>query len=179
MTKDPAVRVRPATVADKALLEGLAQFYLYDFSEIEPDGSTRLEFDERGHFQVYAFDAYWRGTDGFHALLFFVGAHPAGFALINTLSHRGGTVERNMGEFFVARRYRRRGVAREALRQILATYPGQWEAAVMERNTAAQAFWPAAIAAAPNASAIARHEGDGEHWRGPIWSFRAAAGHGR
>jgi hypothetical protein len=37
-------------------------------------------------------------------------------------------------------------------------------------------FWPRAIAAAPNFDRLVRLEGDGEHWRGPIWSFRSAAG---
>jgi predicted acetyltransferase len=82
-------------------------------------------------------------------------------------------VERNMGEFFVLRKYRRRGVASEAVRQVLAAYPGRWEVAVVARNAAAQSFWPRAIAAAPNVSELERREGDGEHWRGPIWTFLA------
>jgi predicted acetyltransferase len=99
---------------------------------------------------------------------------PVGFALLNTNSHRGGTIERNMGEFFVARKHRRRGLATEAIRQILVLYPGRWEVAVAERNLVAKAFWPRAIAAASNVSELIRLEGDREHWRGPIWSFLAA-----
>jgi predicted acetyltransferase len=71
---------------------------------------------------------------------------------------------------------RRRGVATQAVRQILARYPGHWEVAVAERNLGAKTFWPRAIAAAPNFDRLVRLEGDGEHWRGPIWSFRSAAG---
>ena len=97
----------------------------------------------------------------------------AGFALINTLSHHGESIEHNMAEFFVARKHRRRGVATEAVRQILSRYPGYWEVAVAERNLAAKSFWPFAIAVAPNVNCLVRLEGDGEHWRGPIWSFRA------
>jgi predicted acetyltransferase len=157
------------------LIEGLSQFYVYDFSEMEPEGSDRLEFDARGQFKVLLeLDDYWRARPGFHALVICVGEQPVGFALINTLSHRGGSVERNMSEFFVARKYRRRGVAREAVRQVLALYPGHWEVAVVERNAAAKAFWPRAIAAAANVSDVVQHEGDGKQWRGPIWSFRAA-----
>lgn len=62
----------------------------------------------------------------------------------------------------------------EAVRQILAAYPGRWETAVVERELAAKAFWPKAIAAAPNVSEIVRHEGDGARWTGPIWSFLAS-----
>jgi hypothetical protein len=45
---------------------------------------------------------------------------------------------------------------------------------VAERNVAAKAFWPRAIGAAPNVSELVQLEGDGTHWRGPIWSFQAA-----
>jgi len=72
----------------------------------------------------------------------------------------------------VARKHRRRGVATEAVRQILALYPGHWEIVVAERNAAARAFWPHAIAAAPNICQLVQFEGGGEHWRGPIWNFR-------
>ena len=165
-----------AQINERQLIEGLSQFYVYDFSEMEPEGSERLEFDERGQFKVLIeLDDYWRARAGFHALLICVGERAVGFALVNTLSHRGGAIERNMGEFFVGRKHRRRGVAREAVRQILALYPGQWEVAVAERNTVAKAFWPRAISTAGNARDLVRHEGDSELWRGPIWGFRAAA----
>jgi predicted acetyltransferase len=116
----PSVTVVVAAEAQRPLIEGLFQFYIYDFSEMEPAGSHDFEFDERGRFAPDPhIGDYWRDA-GRVALLIYVGDHPAGFALINTHSHQGGLVERNMAEFFVARKHRRRGVAREALRQILA-----------------------------------------------------------
>ena len=172
MTGGGDVRVRAAAASERALLDGLLQFYLYDFSELEPQGSKRLDFNAHGRFDaLIKLDDYFQGRDGFHALVILTGKRPAGFALINTRSHRGGTVERNMAEFFVARKHRRLGIAREAVRQILARYPGHWEIAVVESNIAALAFWPRAIAAA-RVSDVVRHEGDGVAWRGPIWSFQ-------
>jgi hypothetical protein len=41
------------------------------------------------------------------------------------------------------------------------------------KNAPARNFWPRAIAAAPRVSGIEQGEGDGEHWTGPIWSFKA------
>jgi predicted acetyltransferase len=173
-TSSASVGVTIAGVAEKTLIARLAQFYVYDFSELEPAESPRFALDEHGEFQALPwFDEYWT-EEGRHALLIRADGAPAGFALINTHSHRGGTVERNMGEFFVARKYRRRGVAREAVRRVLSLYPGRWEVAVAERNTAATSFWPLAIAAAPNVSGLVRVEGDGTHWRGPIWTFTAS-----
>jgi predicted acetyltransferase len=170
----PPVSVTQATLDEKPLIEGLSQFYIYDFSEMGPS-TTDYPFDAAGRFNpLPEFDDFW-GRAGRCALVIRSGAETAGFALLNTHSHlTGGDVERNMGEFFVARGFRRHGVGMEAVRQILAAYPGHWEIAVVERNTAAKAFWPKAIASAPNVSRIVQHQGDGQHWRGPIWSFDAA-----
>jgi predicted acetyltransferase len=167
----PAVSIEAVGAAGRGLIERLAQFYVYDFSELHADSPT-FELDETGAFPaIPELDAYWDAAGAF-ALLIRADGRPAGFALVNTRSHRGGRVERNMGEFFVVRKHRRRGVATQAVRQVLARLPGRWEVAVAERNLAAQAFWPRAIAAAA-VSELARHEGDGALWRGPIWSFLA------
>jgi predicted acetyltransferase len=157
---------------DRALIDGLSQFYIYDFSEMDPVDSTVFSFTDQGQFSPLPdIDDYW-GTDGSHALAIRFEGRIAGFVLINTRSHRnGGTVERNMGEFFVARQYRRVGVATEAVRQVLERFPGRWEVAVVERNGAAKAFWPRAIAAAPTVSGLIRVEGNGDLWCGPIWCF--------
>ena len=168
------VTVLPASADERPLIEGLFQFYAYDFSEMEPEGSADMEIEETGAFGAYEMDSYWRDADRW-PLVIRVGGHPAGFALVNTRSHlTGGEIERNMAEFFVARKHRRRGVAAEAVRQVLALHPGRWEVAVVERNVTAKAFWPKAIATSPNVLALERREGDGDHWRGPIWTFIAA-----
>ena len=171
-----SVTVETAGSAERPLIEGLLQFYIYDFSDMPPADLDDFAFDERGGYEILDFQMadYWR-LDGYFPLVIRVDGRVAGFALINTISHRGGLVERNMGEFFVARLYRRRGVAAEAVRQILRLYPGRWEVAVVERNGAAKAFWPRAIAAA-GVDDLEKVDGDGQHWRGPIWTFRASAG---
>ncbi len=173
---DKTVDVSLAGEAERQLIESLAQLYIYDFSEMEPAGSTDLEIQEHGGFGTLPhMQDYWTEA-GRYALLIRVDGHPAGFALINTHSHLdGGEVERNMGEFFLARKHRGGGVAAEAVRQVLALYPGRWEVAVAARNLAARVFWPRAIAAAANVSDLVQLDGDGEHWRGPIWTFTAAA----
>jgi predicted acetyltransferase len=170
------VRVTLATPSERPLIEGLTQFYIYDFSEMAPVDPNGFAFNERGCYDPLTDMADYWGREGYHPLIIRVEGRAAGFALINTVSHSGGTVERNMGEFFVARLYRRAGVASEAVRQILALYPGRWEAAVMARNLAAQAFWPRAISSAAGVSGLRRLEGHGEHWRGPIWAFTVSAG---
>jgi predicted acetyltransferase len=170
-----AVTVKLASRSERQVIESLLQFYIYDFSEMEPSDSGKLEFDDQGSYPTLPnLESYWL-VEGFWPLLIRLGQSLVGFALINTLSHRGGSVEHNMGEFFVARKYRGCGVATEAVRQIFVQYPGQWEVAVAARNLRAMAFWTRTLAMAPNVSQLSLCEGDSAHWRGPIWSFRTAA----
>jgi predicted acetyltransferase len=167
------VSVRLAGDSERRSIEGLSQFYIYDFSEMEPAGSNEAELGEDGNYSsLPEIDSYWR-VEGFRPLLIRVRGRPAGFALINTRSRHSGRVEHNMAEFFVTRKHRRRQVGTEAVRQILARYPGRWEIAVAQRNVAARAFWPRAIGAAANVSELVQLDGDGKRWRGPIWSFRS------
>lgn len=169
---EETVSVRSAGDSERTSIERLSQFYIYDFSEMEPPGSSEIEFGEDGGFSpLPEIDSYWR-IEGFRPLLIRVRDRLAGFALINTHSRRSGSVENNMAEFFVARKHRRRQVGTEAVRQVLARYPGHWEIAVAQRNAAARAFRPRAIGAAPNVCELVQTKADGERWRGPIWSFR-------
>ncbi len=165
------VTVRQALLSERPLIEGLIQFYTYDFSEMEPAGSARFDVGRDGLFDPYPLAPYWR-DEGYWPLLIEVADRPAGFALVNRESHRGAVNDRHMGEFFVARKYRGGGTGAEAVRQILALHPGRWEVAIVERNAAAKAFWSKALKLA-GATEMVCHAGDGEHWTGPIWSFRA------
>ena len=95
------VSVRPAGWSERPLIERLAQFYIYDFSEMEPPGSKEMEFgDHGGYSPLPDLDLYWR-LDGFRPLLIRVRQRLAGFALINTRSpqsqhraQRGGIFRR-------------------------------------------------------------------------------------
>ncbi|GAA1941632.1 hypothetical protein [Amycolatopsis minnesotensis] len=52
---------------------------------------------------------------------------------------------RNLGEFFVVRKYRRRGVATAAARLLFSRYPGVWTLTFDHDNPGAAAFWLALI----------------------------------
>ena len=161
----------PATQTERALIEGLFQFYIYDFSALEPAESERFEPGPDGRFAAYPdLDSYWRDSTR-AALIIRRGGSPAGFALVNAVSHSGLPVDRNMAEFFVMRKHRRGGVASAAVRTILTRYPGRWELAIAQRNTGARAFWPVAVAATPGVTDLTTLTGDGVHWTGPILRF--------
>ena len=147
--------------------------YIYDFSEFALNPAD-FRFSKSGAFAGYPhLDRYFIESNCW-PLLISVDCDVAGFALINQHSHlTGGAIERNMAEFFVGRPFRRNGVATTAFHHLLAMHRGRWEIAAARCNVPAIAFWRRAIATAPNVEDIERTEGDGTHWTGPIWSFRA------
>jgi predicted acetyltransferase len=169
------IEVTVALAAERPLIEGLFQFYAYDFSELESPDSADFELEADGRFAAYSYmDAYWREASR-APLIIRRGGRPVGFALINAVTHSGLPADRNMAEFFVMRKHRRRGVASAAVRAILSRYPGRWEIAVAQRNLGARAFWPAAVAATPGVRGLTTLQGDGVHWTGPIHRFTVEA----
>ncbi len=163
--------IRPLEAGDGALLDALFQFYVYDFSEFEETGSNKLALNQRGRFDVRSPDVSEWMTAGRWAYLAFADGHPAGFALVNTVSPTGRKISFNMSEFFVARKYRRHGVGTKFVHDVLSRHQGRWEIGVIEPNRAAQAFWPRAVAAAPFVRNLQRHDWTGGAWPGPVWTF--------
>jgi predicted acetyltransferase len=166
------VTATAASEAERDLIEGLFQFYAYDFSEMSAPDSPDFPISLDGRFGPYPYmESYWREAARV-PLIIRVRGEPAGFALINDHSPTGAPVDRNMAEFFVMRRYRRGGVGSGAVRAILTGYPGRWQIAIAERNMVAKAFWPLAVAAVPGVEGLVTLQGDGVRWAGPILSFR-------
>jgi predicted acetyltransferase/ADP-ribose pyrophosphatase YjhB (NUDIX family) len=125
------LRVAPAGDDEWPVVEQLWQLYQHDLSEFRgsapgPDGTFAL-----GRLTAY------RRRDDRVAYLARLGDVPCGFALV-----RGAGRERRlMGEFFVTRSSRGRGVAAELARQVLAAHPGRWQIPFQNENARAAAFW--------------------------------------
>ena len=127
------VRVDLATVHDQTALGQLLELYAHDFSEL-----TLADVGDDGRFGWNDLGRYWREPDR-HPFVFRVDRRLAGFALV-----RSGPPH-DMAEFFVLRKYRRRGVGRDAARAVFARFPGEWQVREQFENTAAIAFWRSAI----------------------------------
>jgi predicted acetyltransferase len=156
---------------ERALIEGLFQFYVYDFSEFEPAGSDRFDVNAEARFDPYPLlDQYWRDP-ACVPLLIRVGGKLAGFALINAFAHSGQATDRSMAEFFILRKYRRGGLGAAVVAEILARYPGRWEIAIARRNAPAMGFWPRAVGALGFVRELKTLEMDEDLWRGPILQF--------
>lgn len=163
------VQVSPAAGAEEPRLRSLFELYTYDFSEL-----LALDVGDDGRFAVPSLAVWW-GDPRRHPLLVRVDGRLAGFALVGQGSRLGGDLGvYDMAEFFVLRRYRRRGVGERAAAAIFGLLPGRWEVRQRPENAGATVFWR---------RIIGRYTGqrfddlqwDDERWRGPVQRFTAGA----
>lgn len=149
-------------------LSNLFQLYVHDFTDFWTE--RRVELQEDGRFPPYPpLATYWSDPTR-SAFLIRAAGELAGFVLLDVESHSGLPTDFNMGEFFVARHYRREGVGREAAMLAIQARPGQWELAIARRNTGALAFWRRiAAAVASDVEELDRHD---PRWNGAILRFR-------
>src|SRR2546428_5634753 len=115
------LQIAPADDADYAVVANLARFYIYDMAEhagwnFPADGL----FDSEDGFASYwglpgaarSWPPEWKGFP----FLIRVDGHPAGFALVKRLKEMPLTFD--MGEFFIARQYRRHGLGQKTAVQL-------------------------------------------------------------
>jgi predicted acetyltransferase len=136
----PEVEVVPAAAEQAPILANLLQLYAHDFSEV-----LDVEIGEDGRFIYKQLPLYWTDPDR-HPFLIWVDGKLAGFVLVK----KGSEVSTNknvwdMSEFFVLRRYRRRGIGTEITHKVWRQFPGAWEVRVTQLNVSAQHFWASAI----------------------------------
>lgn len=160
MSPAPAsVSLDPASPEERPLLQNLAQYYVYDFSEV-----LGMHVGDDGRFGDFDLSPYWL-EPWRHPFLLRVGHKLAGFALVSERSKitgESGTVD--MTEFFVLRSFRRQGVGRAAAFAAFDRFAGRWEVRQREENPAATAFWRRVI----DAYTGGRYEET--RWNRPDWS---------
>ena len=129
------VRVVPVPVEDKPVLRNLMELCQHDYSEFELD-----EVDAQGRFGYRYLDDYW--TDpARRPFLITAGERIAGFALVRDVTEEPAPPPHSIAEFFVLRRYRRRGIGTEAAGRIIRSGSGRWLVRQALANLPAQAFW--------------------------------------
>lgn len=145
-----AVSLVPADRSQLPVFEELWQLYMYDFSEFLEVGDAAADVDEQGLY-AYEFDfrRYWERM-GYWAYLARLRERIAGFVLVSDRIRFRNGPGRYIDEFFVLRRYRRRGIGRALAFQTFDTYRGYWEIAEIPGNTPAQTFWRRVIGAYAN-----------------------------
>jgi predicted acetyltransferase len=151
----------------RALVENLAQFYLYDFSEFDP-----ADVGADGRFEGWI---DWPNlfTDGRRVFGIRVDGQIAGFAVVCEDSEALRDADERvqwLEEFFVMRRYRRQGVGRAAATALFARFAGTWEVGQIATNTAGQAFWRDVIGSHTGGDFEEVRFND-DRWDGPVQYF--------
>jgi len=126
------LRVEEAGAEQWPVVESLWQLYQHDLSEFRHSAP-----DATGRFRVDRLASYADRPDRV-VYLALLGDVPCGFALVRGLAD-GRT--RRMGEFFVTRSTRGRGVARELARTVVTAHPGGWAIPFQNENARAATFW--------------------------------------
>ncbi|GGF37250.1 hypothetical protein GCM10011519_08460 [Marmoricola endophyticus] len=127
--------VRPVAPDQWPVLEWLWQAYAADLSAFRdsyprPDGRfNHASLDD--HREDAAAYLAWHDPDQGH------GEVPVGFAVVSAGEHG----EWHMMAFFVVRRMRGSGAARDLALDVVAQHPGRWEIAFQDENPTAARFW--------------------------------------
>lgn len=161
------VEVVMASGDEEQVLGNLAELYQYDFTEFADE-----DVGDDGRFGFDKLSLYWT-EPGRHPFLVKVDGKYAGFALVRETSHFGGEARVNdMTEFFVLRKYRRKGVASHVARAVFDKFSGPWEVRVMLTNLPALSFWRRVVGEYTH-GAYTERGNDDEHWHGPVLTFVA------
>jgi len=125
-------RIKRALIGDKVIIRNLLQLYLYDMTEFE-DRDRPL--NKSGEYDYKYLDHYWL-EKGRYPYLFFSEKEIAGFALVRKVENHY-----SMAEFFVLRKFRRRGLGLRWATEILKKHGGEWKIHFLKTNEIAEKFW--------------------------------------
>ncbi|UNK20900.1 GNAT family N-acetyltransferase [Paenibacillus sp. N3/727] len=137
-----AMGISLVPVKQKAVIEHLMQFYLYDFTQF-----LDIDVNDEGRFAPYpGLDDYWIKRETCYPYMITYHNKPVGFALVDRMDDPA-EADFYLCEFFVMKKYRRSGLGTWAAHQLFDRLRGRWKVTQISTNTPAQAFWRKTIGA--------------------------------
>ena len=130
------ITIEPILIEQKSVFVQMMELYNYDFSEFSDDDKN-----EYGYFGYPRIDDYWN-EEGRYPFFIRVDGKLAGLVLVRSCcEHNDLTNPHNIAEFFVMKKYRRKGVGKVVAMKIFDMFPGGWEISQWNNNLPAQKFW--------------------------------------
>ena len=130
-----------ASYQQKQIINNLMQFYMYDFSEF-----VNIDIEADGFFAAYKnLDDYWNDENRFPYIIQNE-ERPIGFALVRLIESAQRSYY-SIAEFFVLKKYRKKGIGKQIAIQLFNLHKGLWEVFQRETNKPAQLFWSNVIGA--------------------------------
>ena len=120
-----------APIEKKHIIRHLLELYDHDMSEWE-----QTDVNEAGLYGYKYLDYYWT-EEGRYPYLVTADGNYCGFALVKTAFERPGYT---IAEFFIMRKYRKRGLARNLLEYVHKCHPGEWIHSAHLNNFVSQAM---------------------------------------
>ena len=110
-----------ASYEQKQIINNLMQFYMYDFSEF-----VDLDVKADGFFAAYKnLDDYWNDENRFPYIIQNE-EKPIGFALVRLIESAQRS-HYSIAEFFVMKKYRKKGIGKQTAIQLFNLHKGLWE----------------------------------------------------
>ena len=130
------ISIEPISIEQKSVLIQMMELFNYDFSEFSND-----DINEYGYFGYSHIDDYWN-EEGRYPFFIRVDGKLAGLVLVKSCCEYNELSDpHNIAEFFVMKKYRRKGVGKAASMKIFDMFPGGWEVSQWQNNLPAQNFW--------------------------------------
>lgn len=124
-----------ATNEDKELLYNLLQKYLYEMTNFYDD-----DIDDKGNYSYKYFEEYF--IDKTRKAIFIINdENIVGFVLLNKYSYLDGTPDNVISEFLILPKFRKKHLAREAVKLLFEQYSGSWEIKYNNQNIPASQLW--------------------------------------
>ncbi|MEO8963747.1 MAG: GNAT family N-acetyltransferase [Gammaproteobacteria bacterium] len=135
------VKLVPASIDEYPIIQNMASYYAYDMSEYmgwaqQNDGTHNVGMD---------YSKYWKAENTFPFIIKYQ-EELAGFVIVDkNVSDLSNDF--NIAQYFVLRKFIRRGLAKHIAFQCFDKFSGKWEVFVMPKNEGAYRFWRKIITA--------------------------------
>jgi predicted acetyltransferase len=158
---------------DKTILYNLIQLYRYDSSEF--DGHV---LNQHGFYLYKYFDHQW--TDEYRRpFMVKVDGEIAGFALVSLevpneyMKLSSAEKTNTIGDFFIMRKFRRKGVGKEVATSLFNRFCGTWEIRQTFANKNAYEFWKHVITRYVDNGSYEEKMIQDKRWNGPVFVFQS------
>jgi predicted acetyltransferase len=166
------LEILPIPYEDKIVLQNLIQLYRYDSSEFDGHVLT-----QHGSYLYKYLDHQW--TEGYRRpLIVKVDGEIAGFVFVNLgvpkeyVKVSNATKTNVISDFFIMRKFRRKGYGLQTAFSIFDKFPGAWEIRQTKTNIPANSFWKKLIHEYTNGF-YKEVIMDCEKWKGPVQIFKS------
>lgn len=162
------IQVIHAEVEQKPIIAQLYELYTYEMTDL-----ADFDIGNDGFYRYKELPLYWTDANK-HPYLVWVNKKLAGFILVQ----QGSPIDEDeniwdIAEFFIMRKFRKKGIGQLAMQYILEIYKGRWQVRVWDNNPVALAFWGSTIKKLSKNTALLtqrKDQGDERLW---VYSFSA------